>query len=70
MAWIGRSQGVFKLRDSDNFCGSFLSVADAAEILAVSESAINGYAQWKHIEEQVDTQGELFGRIILATPAR
>jgi hypothetical protein len=45
MAWIGKSQGVFKLRDSDNFCGSFLSVADAAEILAVSESAVTGYAQ-------------------------
>jgi hypothetical protein len=36
MAWIGRPQGIFRLHDSDAFCGSYLSVADAAEILAVA----------------------------------
>jgi hypothetical protein len=36
MSWLGKSQGIFKLHDSDNYCGSYLAVDDAAEILAVS----------------------------------
>ena len=35
MAWITRSEGVFKLHDSDNYCGALLSLTDAAEIMAV-----------------------------------
>ncbi len=33
MAWIGKPQGVFRLHDSDNYCGSYISLSDAAEIL-------------------------------------
>jgi hypothetical protein len=35
MGWLGSSHGVFNLHDSDNYCGSFISVADAAEILGI-----------------------------------
>lgn len=35
MAWIGRSEGIFRLHDSDRYCGSYLSTEDAAEILGV-----------------------------------
>jgi hypothetical protein len=45
MAWIGTSHGTFSLHDSDRFCGSYLSVADAAEILAVSASPLALYAK-------------------------
>jgi hypothetical protein len=45
MAWIGKSHGTFRLHDSDRFCGSYLSVADAAEILAVSKSSLALYAK-------------------------
>lgn len=45
MAWIGSSRGIFKLHESDAHCGSFLSVEDAAEILAVPKSAIELYAR-------------------------
>lgn len=38
MAWIGKAQGVFKLHDSDSWCGSLLSLDDAAEILAIAAS--------------------------------
>ena len=44
MAWIGKSQGIFSLYDSDRFCGSYLSIADAAEILSVSEPSLDLYA--------------------------
>ena len=40
MAWIGESQGIFRLYDSDRWCGSYLSLADAAEILGVHETAL------------------------------
>jgi hypothetical protein len=40
MAWIGKSQGVFRLHDSDNYCGSYISVPDAAEILEVDRSCL------------------------------
>src|SRR5262249_36279506 len=45
MAWIGKSHGTFSLHDSDRFCGSYLSVVDAAEILAISESSLDIYAK-------------------------
>src|SRR5262249_35058893 len=35
MAWIGGSAGEFRLHDSDDWCGSMLSVEDAAEIFDV-----------------------------------
>lgn len=35
MAWIAGAQGIFKLHDSDAWCGSLVSVDDAAEILGV-----------------------------------
>jgi hypothetical protein len=36
MAWIGVSQGIFNLHDSDNWCGSFISISDACDILHVT----------------------------------
>lgn len=39
MAWLGKSHGIFRLHDSDNYCGSFMSLEDAAEILNVTISA-------------------------------
>lgn len=32
MAWIGGSEGVFRLHDSDDWCGSMIGLEDAAEI--------------------------------------
>ena len=40
MAWIGKSEGLFRLHDSDNFCGSYISVDDVAEILEVPLSSL------------------------------
>jgi hypothetical protein len=40
MAWIGGSEGVFRLHDSDDNCGSLVSLSDAAEIFDVSVSAL------------------------------
>src|SRR5262245_22703840 len=36
MAWIGGSAGGFRLHDSDTWCGSMVSVEDAAEIFDVA----------------------------------
>ncbi len=41
MAWLGESHGVFKLHDSDAFCGSFIRLPEIAEILGVDISALN-----------------------------
>jgi hypothetical protein len=41
MAWIGKSQGIFRLHDSDSFCGSLIGVEDAAEILDVAPGALS-----------------------------
>jgi hypothetical protein len=38
MAWIGKSQGIFKLHDSDNYCGSYISISDLAEILCIDQN--------------------------------
>ncbi|MBD3233220.1 MAG: hypothetical protein GF315_05805 [candidate division Zixibacteria bacterium] len=35
MAWLGESKGVFKLYDSDGYCGSCISILDAVVILKV-----------------------------------
>lgn len=40
MAWIGGKQGIFRLHSSDEFCGSKVSLADAAEIFGVSAADI------------------------------
>jgi hypothetical protein len=45
MAWIGKSHGVFKLHESDSYCGSFLSIADAAEILDVDQDQLSPFAK-------------------------
>lgn len=45
MAWIGRSQGYFQLHDSDDNCGSFMRVSDAAEILGVDETALEPFVR-------------------------
>lgn len=45
MAWIGKPQGVFKLHQSDSYCGSFLSMADAAEILDVDQDQLSPFAK-------------------------
>jgi hypothetical protein len=44
MAWIGGSEGVFRLHDSDDNCGSLVSLSDAAEIFDVSVSALANLA--------------------------
>ncbi len=36
MGWLGKPQGIFRLYDSDDFCGSFIPIEDAAIILDVS----------------------------------
>lgn len=45
MAWIGKSHGVFKLHESDSYCGSFLSIADAADILDVDQEQLSPFAK-------------------------
>lgn len=40
MAWIRRAGGLFSLRDSDNHCGSYLTIRDAAAVLEVSEQSL------------------------------
>lgn len=44
MAWIGGSAGVFRLHDSDDNCGSMVSLGDAAEIFDVEVSVLAGLA--------------------------
>ena len=44
MAWIGGSAGVFRLHDSDDNCGSMVSLSDAAEIFDVAVSALAALA--------------------------
>lgn len=51
MAWIGKSQGIFKLHDSDNYCGSYISLEDASEILGVEPDTLSFLPQ-KVIEEE------------------
>lgn len=41
MAWIGASQGIFRLHESDRYCGSYLTIDDAAEILEISPQALH-----------------------------
>jgi hypothetical protein len=41
MAWIGTSHGIFRLHDSDQYCGSFLTIEDAAEILEVTTDTLH-----------------------------
>ena len=41
MAWIGAAHGIFRLHDSDRWCGSYLSLADASEVLGVPEIALD-----------------------------
>jgi hypothetical protein len=38
MAWIGGSAGIFRLHDSNNNCGSLISLEDAAELFDVQAS--------------------------------
>ena len=45
MAWIKDSGGFFRLNDSDAFCGSYISLGDAATILGVDEPAMNHIPQ-------------------------
>ena len=45
MAWIAGAQGIFKLHDSDTWCGSRVSVDDAAEILGVGVEALEDVKQ-------------------------
>lgn len=40
MAWIGGSAGVFRLHNSDDNCGSMVSLSDAAEIFDVAVSTL------------------------------
>jgi very-short-patch-repair endonuclease len=56
MAWIGKPDGIFKLHDSNNFCGSFISTSDITEILALDESSLFTFETIeidgvKHIDE-------------------
>ena len=45
MAWIAGSRGVFRLADSDEYCGSLIPIADACAILAVEAAAIAAIPQ-------------------------
>jgi hypothetical protein len=47
MAWIGGSEGVFRLHESDDYCGSMVSLSDTAEIFDVSVSDLTGLAGTK-----------------------
>ena len=38
--WLGTSAGVFSLSQSDQYCGSYLTVEDAAKILQVQPTAL------------------------------
>jgi len=42
MTWLGGSQGLFALHDSDRHCGSYVSIEDAAEILGVPRCRLDG----------------------------
>ena len=41
MGWLEMSGGVFRLHDSDAYCGSLISLEDASEILAVDSTAFD-----------------------------
>jgi hypothetical protein len=45
MAWIGGADGIFRLRQSDAWCGSLISVEDAAEILGVQTCELSNVPQ-------------------------
>lgn len=45
MAWIGGAQGIFRLHQSDAWCGSLISVEDAAEILGVRAPDLSNIPQ-------------------------
>ena len=45
MAWITGSEGVFRLHNSDMWCGSLISVEDAAEICGVQVSELSDIQQ-------------------------
>jgi hypothetical protein len=40
MAWIGGSAGIFSLKDSDRWCGSCVSISDAAKLFDISPSDV------------------------------
>src|SRR5262245_19317340 len=42
MGWIGVGKGIFRLHDSNEWCGSFISIDDAADILDVRKAALSG----------------------------
>jgi hypothetical protein len=58
MAWIGGSEGVFRLHDSDDNCGSMVSLSDAAEVFDVSVNALSKLANTTLKITEVD--GEKF----------
>jgi len=41
MGWLGPAKGVFRLHASDQYCGSLISPADAAEIFEIPTSALD-----------------------------
>lgn len=41
MAWIGTSHGIFRLHDSDNWCGSYIELDDAVAILGIPAVQLN-----------------------------
>jgi hypothetical protein len=51
MAWIGTPRGIFLLHRSDEYCGSYLTVDDAAEILDVPPTALETLSM-KCIDDQ------------------
>lgn len=40
MPWLGPSHGIFKLHDSDNWCGSYISIPDTCEILHLTPDTL------------------------------
>ena len=45
MTWLGGPLGLFRLHDSDRYCGSYFLVEDAAEVLGMPRSALDGLPQ-------------------------
>jgi len=45
MAWIGGSAGIFRLHDSDNFCGSKIATQDVAQIFDITLADVRSLKQ-------------------------
>ncbi len=60
VAWMGASQGIFRLHDSDAWCGSYLTLADAAEVLGTGTAALKGVPAVTHDGEVLGSELDLY----------